>query len=688
MTRNYRARSIWLFSFCFLVFSSVNFKVYAQIVPDNTLRSEKSHVNPINSQDKLIDGGAIRGSNLFHSFRDFNITEGHSAYFANPEIIQNIFSRVTGTSPSNIQGKLGVLGNANLFLINPNGIIFGQNASLDVRGSFVASTAQSLRFTDGTQFSTNTTQADLLTVSVPIGLQFGANPGRILVQKEPDTILNRAINNIGELLSFLFDRNDPLFDSESFVKQGTETIQQVLNIVPRNPGLQVLPGRTLALIGGDVVLEGGILTALGGRIELGSVAGNSTVSLNPTTKGLTLGYEEVSRFGNINLSQQSLLNISGLSSGNLTVRGDRVAFQDSVIFATTSSGEGGEISIESRELNLSARSSLGSIALGGGKSNDLTIQTGSLIVQDAFLGSLSSGQGRTGNLKVEATDVKIIRTAANPFLPTGIFAVTGGIQADGDLTIQTNQLTLEDGAQIAVSTAGNGQGGKAWINASDIRLLGESASGEFTSGIFGSSFASGVAGNLNVETERLTLQDGANIAVATRDGPGGTVTVKASDFVEVIGISASGLPSDISANTLRAGAAGNVQIETDRLIVRDRGELTAAAKGTLSTGAAGNINFIITGRGGLPPSGREAIGTEAIGIDWVTIKPQRSTKTESRETSVASEVAENVEAPVGARIIEAQGWVVGSDGQIILTARSAAVTLPIPWQIDGFCQRS
>ncbi len=78
-----------------------------------------------------------RGANLFHSFREFNVEEGRSAYFTNPAPIENILSRVTGDNPSQILGKLGVLGNANLFLINPNGIIFGQNASLDVRGSFV-----------------------------------------------------------------------------------------------------------------------------------------------------------------------------------------------------------------------------------------------------------------------------------------------------------------------------------------------------------------------------------------------------------------------------------------------------------------------------------------------------------------------------------------------------------------------
>lgn len=595
MTRSDRSGTIGLLIAGIFVATSGDY-AFAQIAPDGTLGAENSVVQPnvvINgTPSDRIEGGAKRGANLFHSFREFNIDEGRGAYFSNPIGVENILSRVTGTNASNISGVLGVLGNANLFFINPNGIIFGSNSRLDVKGSFVATTANSVSFADGTQFGTNNTQTEpLLTVSIPVGLQFGANPGMIRVQRQPDLSLSQAIAQIGGLLSFLFDRDDPRFDSEAFVERGAETIRQVLEIIPRNPGLQVLPGRTLALVGGDVVLESGILTATGGRIELGSVAGNGSVSLNPTINGLTLGYEGISSFGNVNLSQQSLLNVSSLVSGDVRIRGDRVTFRDSAIFAATNRGNGGEIFIQSQQLNISDRSSLGSIALGGGKSDNVTLQTGNLTVQDAFIGSLSSGQGQTGNLKVEATDITLIRTAANPFLPTGIFAVTGGIQTGGDITLQTSQLTIKDGAQIAVSTAGAGQGGRAFINASDIQLIGESVSREFTSGIFGSSFGSGVAGDLNIQTERLTLQEGANIAAATRNGPGGTVIVKASDFIKVVGTSANGLPSDISANTLGAGAAGNVQIETDRLIVRDRGEVTAAARRELGTGAAGNVTI-------------------------------------------------------------------------------------------------
>ncbi|WP_242046379.1 MULTISPECIES: two-partner secretion domain-containing protein [Calothrix] len=153
----------------------------AQIVPDGTLGNESSRVTGNvtikGSAADLIEGGALRGSSLFHSFTEFNINEGKRAYFGNPTGVENIFSRVTGNNVSNILGTLGVNGSANLFLLNPNGILFGKNAQLDIQGSFLATTANSFQFPDGSEFSaTNPQAAPLLTMSVPVGVQYGSQP--------------------------------------------------------------------------------------------------------------------------------------------------------------------------------------------------------------------------------------------------------------------------------------------------------------------------------------------------------------------------------------------------------------------------------------------------------------------------------------------------------------------------------
>ncbi|MDJ0688902.1 MAG: filamentous hemagglutinin N-terminal domain-containing protein [Xenococcaceae cyanobacterium MO_188.B32] len=161
-------------------------RAMAQIIPDNTLGDENSIVNPRDATSDSIDGGARRGQNLFHSFQEFNVDAGRGIYFSNPDAVNNIFSRVTGNNVSNILGTLGVDGAANLFLINPNGIIFGEDARLDIQGSFAATTADGIEFDDRGFFSaTQPEQSSLLTI----------NPGAFFynqVANQPGNIINRG----------------------------------------------------------------------------------------------------------------------------------------------------------------------------------------------------------------------------------------------------------------------------------------------------------------------------------------------------------------------------------------------------------------------------------------------------------------------------------------------------------------
>ncbi|MEQ8996938.1 MAG: filamentous hemagglutinin N-terminal domain-containing protein [Coleofasciculus sp. B1-GNL1-01] len=173
--------------------------VSAQIIPDATLGSEGSRFIESVEFDR-IEGGAARGVNLFHSFTEFNVLDGQQVYFANPGGIETILSRVTGGNGSDIFGTLGVLGNANLFLVNPNGIVFGPNARLDVAGSFVASTGNGFNFSDGSSFSaTNPEAPPLLTMNVTPGLQYGAS------QPQAE-IINQGNLRVGQDLTLVGNR--------------------------------------------------------------------------------------------------------------------------------------------------------------------------------------------------------------------------------------------------------------------------------------------------------------------------------------------------------------------------------------------------------------------------------------------------------------------------------------------------
>lgn len=198
-------KAIGIVSFFSIVGTSTLFtnKVVAQITPDASLGTESSRVKPLNQLLEQIDGGAIRGTSLFHSFQDFNIKEGRGAYFSNPVGIENIIGRVTGENYSQILGTLGVLGNANLYFINPNGIIFGPNSRLDINGSFSAST-NSLILSDGSKFSSTISQEKpLLTVNLvkPIGFD-------VEVEKRNTTITNTGNLSVGQDLTFVAENID------------------------------------------------------------------------------------------------------------------------------------------------------------------------------------------------------------------------------------------------------------------------------------------------------------------------------------------------------------------------------------------------------------------------------------------------------------------------------------------------
>lgn len=316
MKLNYKSLLTTTFSLATLAGIVTINTAFAQIIPDQTLGVESSKITPIGAAD-LINGGATRGTNLFHSFQEFNIGVGRGAYFSNPTGIENIFSRVTGGNPSNILGTLGVLGNANLIFLNPNGIVFGANSSLDLRGSFVASTASSLLFDNGFEFSsTNPTAPPLLTVNIPVGLGFRSNPGRIT---------NRSVAT----------------DLDG-------------NLV----GLQVDTGKSLALIGGDVNIPGGgRLTALGGRIELGGLAEEGTVGLTIDGNSASFSFPQGVKLGNVSLSEDARVGVRGVGGGDIVVNANNFTATGGgrLTAGTEGAGNAGDITVNANQVSFSGK---------------------------------------------------------------------------------------------------------------------------------------------------------------------------------------------------------------------------------------------------------------------------------------------------------------------------------------------
>jgi filamentous hemagglutinin family protein len=555
----------------------------AQVVGDTTLPTQERSLVTGNPNFQ-IDGGARRGGNLFHSFQSFSVPTGGSAYFNNAADVQNIFSRVTGGSISNIDGVIRANGTANLFLLNPNGILFGAGTQLNIGGSFVASTANSINFADNFQYSaTNPQTAPLLTVSVPVGLQMGANPGRIVVQGN------------GYDLSIQVPIFSPIIRGAS------------------STGLRVLPGKTLALVGGDVDIVGGTLTADQGRIELGSIR-DGQVKLNPISSGFELNYQGVQSFQDIRLSQQALADTSG--GGAIQVQGNQVLLADGSIILIQNQGtqQGGSISVNAAQSLEASGTSPDASIYGGLRSEtagsrggaDIAVSTKQLVLESgAVISTTSYGSGKGGNTTVNASDsVQVIGfSPLNPSLGSGISS--GVFRSSGDggvVTVSAGRVTVLNGGNIASVNFGTGQGGDVTVNATEfVEMIGVVPGLLIPTTVATTSFNAGNAGKVIINTSRLVLRDGGAVSTATLGtGIAGTVTINARESVEISGkVPGSPNPSAVRSSALIApyslqqayglpsvpsGASGDVTINTERLSVTDGAKVDVSNQGVGKAG--------------------------------------------------------------------------------------------------------
>ncbi|MBO9998356.1 MAG: filamentous hemagglutinin N-terminal domain-containing protein [Cyanobacteria bacterium SID2] len=583
----------------------------AQIVPDNTLGIESSIVTPVSEGVDRIDGGAIRGENLFHSFEDFNIGEGRRVDFSNPNLIENILTRVTGNNPSNIFGTLGVLGDANLFLLNPNGIIFGENARLDLNGSFFASTADRLVFENGLEFSaSNPEAAPLLSVNVPLGVQFGNNPGEIVVRG--------AGSNL-----------PPTVEGESLEEEIDREISTQTEFLNSAVGLRVNEGETLALVGGNLTLEGGVVKTPSGRIELGSVGENVRVELEPLAIGWQLNYPEIESFGDIfrdiNFLDRALVMASGERGGEIRVRGDRVTLSDSsLIFADTLGDRDGiGININARQLTLNEALGMSTTSLGSGTGGDLTIRalesvhvsgetnrlqtnawstgnagnfsidtTNFSLLDGAQVLSITLGRGNAGDVEVNATElVEVIGTSTDETFGSILLnsVDNNAIGKGGNLTINTARFSVRDGAFVAAGTFGRGNSGNLEVNASEfVEVVGRSANGNLRSSLLNTvgDEVVGNGGNLTINTARFSVRDGAFVATGTSgQGNAGNLTIRASESIDIRN------NSQLLTNTFNRGNAGNLTLQAAESIDILSHSIVSSAIGTNAIGDGGDLTL-------------------------------------------------------------------------------------------------
>jgi len=606
------------------------FPAIAQIIPDNSLGAESSRTVPDtinNLPSDRIEGGATRGGNLFHSLRQFNVGEGRGAYFANPNGIANIFTRVTGGNPSNILGVLGVQGNANLFLLNPKGIVFGPNARLDLRGSFLASSADSVVFDNSYQFSSSNPQSiPLLNVNIPIGLNFRENPGKI-------------INNSAAPALTL-----------PHLPPGIPPISN-------NMGLAVHPGQALALVGGDIELNQGTLTASTGQILLGSVASPGIVGFGATPLGLSSNYDNISNFGNIEITNGSQINTSGIGGGKVEIRGGNVNLNNGRIYALTLGNiDGRAIDINAQQFRAQGGAQISTLTLGSGAGGAINIRaTDSVEMIGRGLETYRVFGGRY-----------LVSGSFNPFDPQ-ILLISGttGIGNAGNISIDTGRLLMDNGTVLGSPTFATGNAGSMTIRAGVFDLVG---SGINSGTLLGST---GRGGNISFEGERLTVRDNAAFISFTRaQGSSGNINIKASESVEVLRTPAGSPVATLIASSAVGvnGQAGDINIDTKRLIISEGGVI-----GLSSGSVVGNQPLNTTGgRGGnLTVRASESVTIE--GISGVLANGSRNPSFIAADANTANRGGSiNISTPVltlrGGGVISTSSLGKGDAGSITIDA--------------------
>ncbi|MEL7244494.1 MAG: S-layer family protein, partial [Cyanobacteria bacterium J06573_2] len=382
----------------------------------------------------------------------------------------------------------------------------------DIKGSFIGSTAANILFEDGLKFSAASPDKPLLTISTPLGLGLD-NPGEIKVQGHGHKLsANR----------FTFPLRDNL-----------------------TKGLEVAPGKTIALIGGNIILEGGSLKTNSGRIELGSI-GSGKVNFTFTPQSMEFSYDKTESFQDIQLLKESSLQSNSSSAtsnikntGYIKVRGKKIDVKDgSIIFNSN------QINSASKGIDINATESL-------------TI-VGSNIQESRFSGVRSQALS-------EATD--------------------------GDIKIDTSKLIIKDGGAISGYNFGSKFGPDINIKTSDsVENIGSSARRNFPSVISTNTFNSGNGGNINISTNRFVSLDGSSVSSVTfSSGNAGNLTIDARESVQVIGFEQTTLKESILTSlTLNSGKGGNLILNTKKLIVADGGRVDAS---TANSGAAGSITI-------------------------------------------------------------------------------------------------
>ena len=539
---------------------------FGEVIFDGSMNDASSNLK-LNGKNMEIKSeyGRISGNNLFHSFKTFNVHETEGVTFTSDHLVQNVIARVTGNHFSTINGEIrSNIANANLFLINPQGISFGERASINIGGSFYVGTADYVASKDAHFYASIESESVL----------FSENPTSF---------------------GFLSD------------------IPEKLDISGWNASMDPPTGRTVSFIAGDIEVKNANLYEKQGTINLASVALKGEVDLND------LDQSDNCLHGNIQINH-SEINVSGDGSGDVFIRGGEIIISNessvvadntgsklggqtrikaktltidhSYIYRdTTSTGDCGQIKIQAdKTITLINSSRIYSDTKKDGTGNAGTIELASDIIQLVNQSKVSSdtyGDGQGGSVYMIASQ------AINILNESEVLTVARGKGNGGAICMQSPNISIVQNSQISTDTMfGYGNGGTIDLEGiddieSEVITIYDS---KIYSGAMESGFGNG--GKVQIKAKKLSFINGAEIGSESDGrGKGGDVSIISSEL-NFMGYDSQHNPSAIYTTSkyqsVDAGDAGNISIQSDIIRFQNQSRLIANTEGP---GQAGQIKI-------------------------------------------------------------------------------------------------
>ncbi len=370
-------------------------------------------------------------------------------------------------------------------------------------------------------------------------------------------------------------------------------------------------GRSLLLVGGDVRLEGGIIQAPGGRVELSGLSGPGTIRLIQTGDTFQLNIPTDASLANISLtssatnpSSPSIIYVAAGGGGSIAVNASNLdILGESFLQAGIQAGLGSATS-RAGDITLNVAKAFQAAGLGGvfnvvqseavGNAGNIVVNAGSLTVTNgSLINSDTFGQGDAGNVSINVRDAATFEGVGSDGLASGAGSqvASTAVGKGGNLTLSTGSLKVTNGAGLNSLIFGQGNAGDISITVRDAATFDGVGSNKVSSGVQSeiTESAVGQSGKITIAAGALSVTGGAQLSASTfGQGNGGDVTINVRDTVRLDGSSREGRLSGISSEVRpRArGKGGNISIHSGSLFVTNGGLIST---GTLGQGDGGNI---------------------------------------------------------------------------------------------------